>query len=170
MIVLPTEYSGIQMRSRSEARFAKWCDDHNLKWIYEPEGFASGAHAYLPDFLLPEIRCFVEVKPAVFIGEISRMLPIVANRETFSWTFLVVAMEPDIRPLLFWEEWYEDFNPDSRREDMADWEGNFSMMWCRVCSKPIFCSWGGWGCRHCGCYDGNAHLMADYESTLRPAP
>lgn len=151
------------MRSRSEARFARWCDDHHLKWVYEPEAFASNGMAYLPDFLLPEIRCLVEVKPPAFIDECSKMYPILDSPETFGWTFLVVAMEPDLRLLQFWEEWAPDGCPGLKRSEASDWEGNFVMEWCVNCMKPILCSWGSWRCRHCGTYDGNGHLRSEYD-------
>jgi hypothetical protein len=48
----PTTYNGIEMRSRTEARFAAFLDEHNFTWTYEPRAFASAKGQYLPDFRL----------------------------------------------------------------------------------------------------------------------
>ncbi len=63
---IPTEYSGIQFRSRLEARWAVFFDALGLKWQYEPEGYQLPSGWYLPDFLLPNMcgGTFIEIKPA----------------------------------------------------------------------------------------------------------
>ncbi len=63
MKVLPTTYKGVRFKSRTEARWAVFFDLCNLLWDYEPEGFdlAVGFY-YLPDFKLPEMELWVEVK------------------------------------------------------------------------------------------------------------
>lgn len=61
---IDTRYSGHLFRSRLEARWAVAFDTHNLKWDYEPEGFVlDGGQRYLPDFWLPQVRMWAEVKP-----------------------------------------------------------------------------------------------------------
>ena len=51
-------------RSRLEARWAVFFDALGIRWLYEPEAFElpSGAR-YLPDFYLPDLKRWVEVKP-----------------------------------------------------------------------------------------------------------
>ena len=60
---IETEYNGYRFRSRLEARWAVFFDSVGAKYLYEPEGFVlqDGTY-YLPDFYLPDIRTFVEVK------------------------------------------------------------------------------------------------------------
>lgn len=60
---LPTIYRGTQFRSLLEASWAATLDSLNITWEYEPETFdlPSGAR-YLPDFHLPEIGTWLEVK------------------------------------------------------------------------------------------------------------
>ena len=53
---------GIKFRSRMESRWAQWFEDHNVIWEYEAEGFTFMGVRYLPDFWLPEIKTFIEVK------------------------------------------------------------------------------------------------------------
>lgn len=59
----PTTYRGIDMRSRTEARFAAFLDRVRLVWEYEPRAYASSEGQYLPDFEIQWVRpLFVEVK------------------------------------------------------------------------------------------------------------
>ena len=60
---IETRYAGCRFRSRLEARHAVLFDKLGVKWQYEPQGFelASGER-YLPDFHLPELNLWVEVK------------------------------------------------------------------------------------------------------------
>lgn len=60
---LPTSYSGHVFRSRLEARFAVLFDEMGIRWEYEPEGFELPHGLYVPDFWLPELRTWFEVKP-----------------------------------------------------------------------------------------------------------
>ncbi|MFE6429325.1 hypothetical protein ACFVOB_28190 [Streptomyces rochei] len=61
--VLPTVYRDTQFRSLLEACWAATLDSFNITWEYEPTTFdlPSGAK-YLPDFHLPEIGTWLEVK------------------------------------------------------------------------------------------------------------
>lgn len=59
---LPTEYEGYQFRSRTEARWAVFFDRADIKWDYEREGFEFGGERYLPDFWLPDLERWLEVK------------------------------------------------------------------------------------------------------------
>lgn len=62
---IETSYRGYRFRSRTEARWAIWFDELNIKWDYEIEGFElPDGKRYLPDFWLPEMDVFVEIKPS----------------------------------------------------------------------------------------------------------
>jgi hypothetical protein len=64
---IETRYAGCRFRSRLEARWAVFFDCLGVTWHYEPEGFAlrtahgSGIY-YLPDFWLPGLNTWFEVK------------------------------------------------------------------------------------------------------------
>lgn len=63
---ITTRYKGYAFRSRLEARWAVFFDHLNIRWDYEPEGFELGnGLRYLPDFWLPDIGIWVEVKPGL---------------------------------------------------------------------------------------------------------
>lgn len=69
---IPTRYAGHHFRSRLEARWAVAFDAMGVAWHYEREAFSlPGGTGYLPDFYLPELRLWVEVKPAG--GDVSKL-------------------------------------------------------------------------------------------------
>jgi hypothetical protein len=60
---IQTKYKGHFFRSRLEARWAVFFDELGLEWYYELEGYdLGGGLYYLPDFYLPELKCWVEIK------------------------------------------------------------------------------------------------------------
>jgi hypothetical protein len=60
---IETFYKGYKFRSRLEARWAVFFDALGLEYQYEPEGFDLGDGIfYLPDFYLPKLRAWVEIK------------------------------------------------------------------------------------------------------------
>lgn len=72
---IETKYKGCKYRSRLEARWAVFFDQIGVKYEYEPEGFdftdvphvdqylAPGDRRYLPDFWLPSLNSYIEIKP-----------------------------------------------------------------------------------------------------------
>lgn len=61
----PTVYRGTPMRSRLEARYARYLDLTGADWVYEPRAYASAEGDYLPDFQIIDRghSVFVELKP-----------------------------------------------------------------------------------------------------------
>src|SRR5690625_2304014 len=60
---IETRYKGYRFRSRLEARWAVFFDALGIEWQYEPEGYVlEDGTWYLPDFWLPQIGKYVEVK------------------------------------------------------------------------------------------------------------
>ena len=61
---IQTYYNGYHFRSRTEARWAVFFDNANIRYQYEPEGYElSDGTKYLPDFYLSDFGIFVEIKP-----------------------------------------------------------------------------------------------------------
>ena len=61
---IQTRYKGCHFRSRLEARWAVFFDALEIAWEYEPEGYVlEDGTWYLPDFFLPQVDMFAEVKP-----------------------------------------------------------------------------------------------------------
>lgn len=82
-----TAYRNFRFRSRLEARWAVFMDALNIRWDYEAEGFDLGAGPrYLPDFWLPDLACWVEIKGAEASDadkEMCRQLNILSGRPTY---------------------------------------------------------------------------------------
>jgi hypothetical protein len=64
---IETQYKGYRFRSRLEARWAVFFDTLGIAWEYEKEGYDLGdAGWYLPDFWLPQVNMWAEVKAEQF--------------------------------------------------------------------------------------------------------
>lgn len=67
MKAIETQYKGYRFRSRLEARWAVYFDALGIEWEYEKEGFVLDDDSwYLPDFWLPQVGMWAEVKPVRF--------------------------------------------------------------------------------------------------------
>lgn len=60
---IQTHYANHHFRSRLEARWAVFFNCLGVRWEYEKEGFELSSGPYLPDFWLPDLECWLEVKP-----------------------------------------------------------------------------------------------------------
>ena len=55
-------YKNIYMKSSWEIKFAQFLDLNNIRWLYEPKVFNLGDTTYTPDFYLPELDGYIEIK------------------------------------------------------------------------------------------------------------
>lgn len=61
---IETVYNGYRFRSRLEARWAVFFSEIRMRFEYEPNGYEiSPGEWYLPDFYLPDLQVYVEIKP-----------------------------------------------------------------------------------------------------------
>lgn len=81
-------YCGVEFRSTTEAKFALFLDRLGVAWTYEPEGYTDGLHQTVPDFWIPSMACFVEVKHR---GEYDRHKPKTVARVTGVPVYVLVA-------------------------------------------------------------------------------
>lgn len=137
--VIETRYAGCRFRSRLEARWAVFFDALGLRWDYEPQGYVIDGEPYLPDFLLPGLRLFVEVKPWGFdatedAAVVKRHLRVLS--ETIQPAMLVCGDPCDYR-----SHWFG--------QDTTDSSGG--------CSDEE----GGWSAGHDG-RDRYAHFSVDH--------
>lgn len=71
---IETKYNGYKFRSRLEARWAVFFTRVGLRFDYEPEGFElSSGQRYLPDFWLPDLETWLEIKPTTDAAEDQRL-------------------------------------------------------------------------------------------------
>jgi hypothetical protein len=62
---IDTLYNGYKFRSRLEARWAVFFDHLSVKYEYEKEGYDLDGEWYLPDFWIPDWKCWIEIKPNI---------------------------------------------------------------------------------------------------------
>lgn len=66
---IETRYKNYRFRSRLEARWAIFFDALGIQWEYEKEGYPLPSGPYLPDFWLPQVDMWAEVKGYRFTDE-----------------------------------------------------------------------------------------------------
>lgn len=143
MRAIPTVYEGVQFRSRLEARYAMFFDEHRIRWAYEVEGFEIDGVRYLPDFWLADSRAYFEVKgPHQERVELPKL-----------WQDFIDARNQspaDIEDVLFvvGNEMGE-LRVGNQPPGSAAWGR------CKSCAiwYPVPLN-SGWTCRGCGHYDG----------------
>jgi hypothetical protein len=102
---IPTSYAGVTFRSRLEADWAHNLTVVGIAWSYEPDGIIlPNGQRYLPDFWLPDINTWLEVKgPGVpgldkteeLVNALAEPDPHNPQRGEYGWTIrqaVVIAM------------------------------------------------------------------------------
>jgi len=59
----------IKMKSSWELEVAYWLDHLGYNWLYEPHKFKTPLGGYIPDFYIPDLDVYVEVKGAWYPGK-----------------------------------------------------------------------------------------------------
>lgn len=59
---IETVHAHCRFRSRTEARYAVFLDALDEPWRYEAQGWRFSGECYLPDFWLPRLQSYLEVK------------------------------------------------------------------------------------------------------------
>lgn len=143
---IPTVYRRIEMRSIFETDFANHLDRLNIKWEYEPKLFKlSNGVNYKPDFYLPELKMWVEIKGVIGINnkQISKIFA-----QDNATTLLLLSYNE-----AYWYSYDSEFE-----EDGGD---TFQIGCCSDCKKEFFCTgYGLFSCRHCGNWDGDHDIYA----------
>lgn len=144
MKAIPTEYDGIKFRSRLEARYAMFFDEHRIGWEYEVEGIDLSGRWYLPDFWLPDSRTFLEVKgPLKERTDLVKRAQDQIDAETCGFA--------EIDHVLF-------VVSDERGQTTLGNSPKEAVIWgkCRDClcwGPMVICA--AWTCRCCGFYAGD---------------
>lgn len=158
---IPTTYRGTRMRSRLEASWAATFDQLDIVWQYEPQGVEVEGSWYLPDFYLPAMRTYVEVKgphdERVYKTEaLARELAIIDPAGSWSddWQTVVVARVADTAGHA---DWHDASGPDTSA---------VVLVYCGACLSHSFTDLSGRrACRVCG----QAHGVDDWQVLYTPA-
>lgn len=103
---IETRYNGYNFRSRTEARWAVYFDNHfdfimgPRKWVYEPEGLETPFGRYLLDFLITKndvVEAVIEIKPSSYVLTESDALKLFAAAAHFhaKYTILIKVAPGD---------------------------------------------------------------------------
>lgn len=166
---IETQYKGYRFRSRLEARWAVFFDVLGVKWEYEKEGYDLGdAGWYLPDFWLPQIGCYWEIKPEV--GYTNNDDQNRLRAFALSGKHLVVAFglpgSYKAKPFPC------AYIPED--DEYVMWTtfggiGEGQLSHCPRCNKVDF-TYGGWAgyIKDCHCYDGLPGKAYKFDGTSTP--
>ncbi len=83
---IETKYNGYRFRSRVEARWAVFMSSLGVTYYYEHEGYSLDGVRYLPDFWLPKLECYFEVKGAEPTEEerrLARLLALTSHKPVY---------------------------------------------------------------------------------------
>ena len=69
MEAIKTKFNGVEYRSKLEARWAVFFYHYGLRFEYEPTTFRLKSGLYCPDFYLPDLACYAEVKPIISLTQ-----------------------------------------------------------------------------------------------------
>jgi hypothetical protein len=117
---IPTFYSGVNFRSRLEARWAALFDIFEWEWEYEPFDLVG----WIPDFVLKRNNhILVEVKPTrVYLPEIGAEMHNAAPKE---YSLLLVGITPDFQSgITGWhasKKYREDIEKSNEQLVWNDW-------------------------------------------------
>lgn len=140
MQAIPTRYAGVEFRSRLEADWAATMNALGVAWQYEPEGYRlpSGAW-YSPDFWLPDVRAWLEVK-----GSHNERLSLVTEFEAALWaeSSCTDRGEPDAPLVLIGRE--------------GRYIGGLVHVDCFITMQAVRCS--AWFARCSGCHRVTAYV------------
>lgn len=158
---IPREYKGVEYRSTTESKVAEIFDKYGTKFIYEPEGYSLNGMLYIPDFYLPEIKTFVEVKgptnsdlskPKALLESLCESLTEDEKQENW-WLpkYIVVIIYSD--GTFYSAEETED---DIKRQIAMHYK-ELLFATCFKCNKKYFVGCDrGYACRACGHYEGGS--------------
>jgi len=94
---IETQYNGYRFRSRLEARWAVFFDTIGLKYEYEIEGFEMDGIRYLPDFYIPSLDRWFEVKgKALNNYEMKKCEEFCSRKDNSSIKFSVLIGAPEV--------------------------------------------------------------------------
>lgn len=116
---IPTRYAGVLFRSRLEARWARFLDELDVKWEYEPQGYATDGEPYLCDFVIFAAcgTLWAEVKPDWKTDPegIARWRRFAAQRPQPSRAVLLTGTPaPELKLLVVGGTWDEPWEDDQQ--------------------------------------------------------
>jgi hypothetical protein len=140
---IETVYNGYRFRSRLEARWAVFFDTLGVRYEYEPQGFELArpgrrAVLYLPDFWIPDLGFWVEIKPTPPDAAASAKCAFLASQtkcDVFCFDHPEFSAPTfDVQAGRFSGAWARGWRAGDRWEAGQEW-GHFGSCWmeCQQC-------------------------------------
>lgn len=155
---IPTTYNGITFRSQIESKFACCCDKLNIKWQYEPKHFIlkKSATKYTPDFYLPELKLWVEIKGIIMDEHINILKEL---SEELNEESMIVSSTNSY----YIEKWKD--KDEIKYDTWLDNAVIFGL--CSKCNSIFFCGQcGDYRCRNCEYHNGNDDIKDCGENLI----
>ena len=165
MKAVPRNYKGVEFRSTLEADWAYTLDVLDIAWNYEPVALELGdGTRYLPDFYLPTITTWLEVKgpgvPGVDKVDAFRREVVVEDEQWWHPSTVVVLAGAPIHDRAVFQVSDSDGN---------GWSDHGVLAACSACSGYWFLDeTGSYKCRRCGAEDGDRHVWSTWRSMHLP--
>lgn len=166
---IETVYNGYRFRSRLEARWAVFFDALGIKYEYEPEGFRfPDGSCYLPDFYLPELNTFFEVKGIMNDADMHKINQLLK----YSGKPVVIGYaDMSFQASDLWHD--EHPQPDGTFYYTFASKEYSLLIYCYECKKYSFMGQSGcWICQSCGADDGDyfysIEAYGDWHSRSSP--
>lgn len=150
---IKTVYNGCRFRSRLEARWAVFFDALGVEWEYEPEGFRmEDGTLYLPDFYLPSIDTWIEVKGVMSEADEHKIEQFRRSLKNGAQHIVVGPIPPEFGNSYDLVNWVHKISRDEIFFDVGccdGWDFPYLPCVCPLCGKFGF-EFDGRGARVCG--------------------
>lgn len=117
---IETEYDGHRFRSRLEARWAVFFNAVGLTYEYEIEGFEMDGTRYLPDFYIPSLNRWFEIKGNRYndnlLEEITLLIEALVVPDAFNMKSARIVLAFGEKHDRLWDEIYNVFEGKVPRE------------------------------------------------------
>jgi hypothetical protein len=170
---IPTTFDGIRFRSRLEARWAVFYSIAGIRYFYEYEGFQLPSGWYLPDFWLPDLEVWVEIKASEPTDTERRKAAELASATCHRTFIFSGSIGKGYITDMYTNDNAEAFFPD--KDNGSCWDNQYRWCLCPWCRRRGI-EYNGRGARVCGwkrhqatyddkCYtDNDPVLLAAYEA------
>ena len=153
---------------KSELEFitSRWLAKLKIAFIYEPGTYKTNKGNYTPDFYLPEINTYIEVRPdfSFFSDSYIELLKEFAYLKSAD----ILLVTRDKLKVIEFIKWgnpdTNEFDPEAYLQDEFDVA---QIIVCSHCGKKSFCtSYGIYSCRHCKVHEGD-HDCQDLNNSFK---
>ena len=138
---IQTYYKGYYFRSRLEARYAVFLDYLGIRWKYETEGyiieknefsetFGHVGEAYLPDFFLPDLHIYLEIKPEGPTGHSNFSEDVNKALAFGAYVCQGLPEENDINPAGWIERGFDNPYADKRYSLLVPFDHGYDWCYC----------------------------------------